>query len=154
VVQGFRCGSRELDEWLARYALVNQRAGMATVFVTTVGDAVVGYYALSTGGVEHAVAPQRVKRGVARHPIPVVILTRLAVHENYQGRGLGSALLRDALRRVAAAADEIGIRALLVHAKDEEARAFYLDFGEFEPSPTGPLHLFLLLKDLRAALAE
>jgi GNAT superfamily N-acetyltransferase len=154
VVQGFRCGSRELDEWLARYALVNQRAGMATVFVTTVGDAVVGYYALSTGGVEHAVAPHRVKRGVARHPIPVVILTRLAVHENYQGRGLGSALLRDALRRVAAAADEIGIRALLVQAKDEEATAFYLDFGEFEPSPTDPLHLFLLLKDLRAALAE
>lgn len=149
----FRCGQPELDEWIARYGLINQRAGMATVFV--VADAnrrVDGYYALCTGGVEHVHAPSRATRGVARHPIPVIILSRLAVHEDRQGLGLGHALLRDALLRVEAAADEVGIRALLMHAKDEDSKRFYTSFGEFEESPTDPLHLFLLMKDLRAAL--
>jgi GNAT superfamily N-acetyltransferase len=90
---------------------------------------------------------------VARHPIPVIVLTRLAIHEDYQGNGLGRGLLRDALIRVANAAEEIGVRALLLHAKDDEARDFYLrQVREFEPSPVDPLQLFLLLKDLRLAL--
>jgi GNAT superfamily N-acetyltransferase len=153
VVKRFRCGQPDLDEWLERYAAVNQRAGMATVFVTSLANSeVVGYYALSTGGVEHENAPRRVKQGVARHPVPVVVLTRLAVHEDHQGRRLGRGLLLDALRRIESAADEVGIRALLLHAKDEEAKSFYMHIGEFEPSPTDPLHLFLLMKDLRATL--
>ena len=127
---------------------------MATVFVSTdrESDRVVGYYALATGGVENAAAPTRITKGVPRHPVPVILLTRLAVDTSTQGQRLGRALLIDALARVNAAADEIGVRALLIHAKDEEARAFYMHFAEFEPSATDPLHLFLLMKDLRKAL--
>jgi GNAT superfamily N-acetyltransferase len=151
-VEEFSCGQADLDDWLKRFALVNQRSGMTTVFVTLSGDRVVGYYALATGGVERVKAPERIVRGQPAHPIPVVLLARLAVDSSVQGKGLGRALLRDALMRVAAAADEIGVRALLVHAKDERAREFYMRCCEFEPSPTDPLHLFLLMKDLRKAV--
>jgi GNAT superfamily N-acetyltransferase len=153
-VEEFSCGQADLDDWLKRFALVNQKSGMTTVFVTLSGDRVVGYYALATGGVERAQAPDRIIRGQPAHPIPVVLLARLAVDSSVQGRGLGRALLRNALIRVAAAADEIGVRALLVHAKDERAREFYMQCCEFEPSPTDPLHLFLLMKDLRKSLGS
>jgi GNAT superfamily N-acetyltransferase len=154
VVSAFDCGQLYLNEWLGRHALTNQRAGMATVFVTTDQETgqVMGYYALATGGVENAAAPTRVTKGVPRHPVPVILLTRLAVDSSAQGRELGRALLLDALARVNAAADEIGVRALLIHAKDEEARSFYMHLAEFEPSPTDLLHLFLLMKGLRKAL--
>lgn len=151
-VHGFDCGQPDLDGWLEKYALVNQKAGMATVFVTSSENRVVGYYALATGGVERANAPERVVRGVPAHPVPVILLTRLAVDATVQGKGLGRALLRDALVRVGNAAEEIGVRALLIHAKDEQAKKFYMRNAEFEPSPTDPLHLFLLMKDLRKAL--
>lgn len=108
----------------------------------------VGYYALAAGSVEPAQAPERVKKGLARHPIPVILLARLAVDRREHGNGLGKALLKDALIRAAGAATAIGARAVLVHAKDEEARTFYEHF-DFEPSPTDPLHLFLLMKDLQ-----
>jgi GNAT superfamily N-acetyltransferase len=152
-VDEFSCGQPDLDDWLKRFALVNQRAGMTTVFVTLCDSRVMGYYALATGGVERANAPGRVIQGVPAHPIPVVLLARLAVDSSAQKRGLGRQLLRDALIRVAAAADEIGIRALLIHAKDDNARDFYMSQAEFEPSPTDPLHLFLLMKDLKKLLA-
>ena len=151
-VRGFDCGQPDLDGWLEKYALVNQKAAMATVFVTSSENRVAGYYALATGGVERANAPERVVRGVPAHPVPVILLTRLAVDSTVQGKGLGRALLRDALVRVANAAEEIGVRALLIHAKDDQAKKFYMRNGEFEPSPTDPLHLFLLMKDLRKAL--
>lgn len=153
-VDEFNCGQPDLDDWLKRFALINQRAGMTTVFVTLSEGKVVGYYALATGGVERASAPARVAQGVPAHPIPVVLLARLAVDSSAQKSGLGRALVRDALIRVATAADEIGIRALLIHAKDESAREFYIKCAEFEPSPTDPLHLFLLMKDLRKSLAN
>ena len=152
-VDDFSCGQPDLDDWLKRFALVNQRAGMTTVFVTLSDSKVVGYYALATGGVERANAPSRVTSGVPAHPIPVVLLARLAVDSSTQKNGLGRQLLRDALIRVEAAANEIGIRALLIHAKDEAARDFYMKQAEFEPSPTDPLHLFLLMKDLKKLLA-
>lgn len=151
-VNQFNCGYPDLDEWLRRFALVNQKAGMSTVFVTSSNDRVVGYYALATGGVDKAHAPGRVGRGVASHPIPVILPTRLAVDSSAQGKGLGRALLRDALIRVANAADEVGVRALLIHTKDDQARESYMRNAQFEPSPTDPLHLFLLMKDLRKAL--
>lgn len=151
-LDAFDCGQPDLDDWLKRFALVNQKAGMSTVFVTSSENRVVGYYALATGGVERADAPGRVIRGVPAHPVPVILLTRLAVHSGAQGKGLGRALLKDALVRVANAADEIGVRALLVHAKDDQAKAFYMRQAEFEPSPTDPLHLYLLMKDLRKNL--
>lgn len=150
----FDCCQVDLNEWLHRHALTSQRAGMATVFVTCDRDegVVVGYYALATGGVENASAPTRVTKGVPRHPVPVILLTRLAADVSVQGRGVGRALLIDALRRVDAAADEVGVRALLIHAKDDAARAFYMHHAEFEPSPTDALHLFLLMKDLKKAI--
>lgn len=152
----FRCGRQPLDEWLKRYALINQHAGMTTTFVTTVDDSdeVVGFYSLATGGVDHQDAPVRVAKGVPKHPIPVIVLARLAVHEDHQGQQLGRALLRDALVRVSNAADEIGVRALLIHAKDDDARDFYVAQAEFEPSPVDPLQLFLLLKDLRKSVNQ
>lgn len=147
----FDSGKQELDQWLRRFALAGQQAGSARVYVVTRDAGVVGYYALSAASVEHAAAPTRVKKRLARHPIPVILLARLAVDQREQGRGLGAALLKDALQRAGSAAREIGARAVLVHAKDEEARAFYEHF-DFEPSPTDPLHFFLLIKDLRASL--
>jgi len=145
-----------LDDWLKRYSLINQHAGMATTFVATADDSddVVGFYSLATGGVDHQDAPARVTKGVPKHPVPVIILARLAVHEDHQSQGLGRGLLRDALVRVSNAADEIGVRALLLHAKDDEARDFYLAQAEFEPSPVDPLQLFLLLKDLRKSIRK
>ena len=153
-VASFDCGQADLNEWLTRYAYTSQRSGMATVFVTNPADesAVAGYYALATGGVEHAEAPLRIARGIPRHPVPVIILTRLAVDISAQGQGVGRTLLRDALIRVANSAEEIGVRALLIHAKDGSARDFYVRQAEFEPSPTDPLHLFLLMKDLRRCI--
>ncbi len=146
----FDCGEPALDDWLTRFALQNQSAEAAQTYVIHRGGQVVGYYALAAGGVEREQAPGRVARGLARVAIPVVIVARLAVDRREQGRGLGKALLRDALLRTAGAADMIGIRAVLVHAKDEDARAFYERF-DFEPSPVDPLQMFLLMKDLKRA---
>jgi GNAT superfamily N-acetyltransferase len=108
---------------------------------------VIGYYSLSTASVEHEQAPERAKKGLARHPVPVIPIARLAVDHTWQGKGLGAALLLDALRRVVSAADIVGIRAVLVHAKDEAAKRFYQHF-DFDPSPVDPMHLFLLVKEI------
>jgi GNAT superfamily N-acetyltransferase len=150
-LSGFDCGQPSLDAWLRLYALTNQRADAAQTYVVTKAGNVVAYYALAAGGVQTADAPTRVAKGMARHPIPVVILARLAVDRSCQGKGLGALMLRDALKRAEAGAKIIGARALLVNAKDETARAFYEHF-DFEPSPIDPLQLFLPMKDIRAAL--
>lgn len=147
-VEGFNCGREELNRFLARYALTNQQAGAAQTYVALSGEAVAGYYSLAVGEVAYAGAPERLSKGLARHPIPVMLLARLAVGSAWQGRRIGSGLLKDAMRRTVQAADIAGIRALVVHAKDDPARAFYAHFG-FVPSPSDPLHLFLLVKDLK-----
>ena len=152
-VEPFACGKEPLDRFLKRFALTNQNADSARTYVACRGSTVLAYYSLAAGAVEHADAPRRVGKGLARHPVPVTLLARLAVDRTEQGRGLGKALVKDALLRTAAAADIAGIRALLVHAKDDEARAWY-EALEFEPSPTDPRHLFLLMKDLRAILSR
>ena len=150
----FDCGKEPLDRFLKRYALPNQKAGRAQTYVVCRGRGrIVGYYSLAVGAVEHAEAPHRITRGMARHPIPIMLLARLAIDRTEQGQGLGKAVLKDALLRTAQAADIAGIRALLVHAKDDEARVWYQKY-DFEPSPTDPFHLFLLLKDLRALLGS
>lgn len=151
VTTGFDCGSEDLNRYLLKYALQNTRADGAVTRVTTRDGRVVGYYSLAAGAAEQEEAPTRVKKGLAKHPIPLVILARLAVDRTAQGAGLGEALLKDAVVRVSAAADLIGVRALIAHAKDEKAKAFYERF-DFEPSPTDPLHMFLLMKDIRASL--
>jgi GNAT superfamily N-acetyltransferase len=153
-VGGFACGREPLDRFLQRFALQNQRAnGAQTYVVCGTGKTVVGYYTLVVGAVEPAAAPPRVGKGLSRQPIPVMLLARLAVGRAQQGAGLGRALLKDALLRSLQAADIAGIRAVLVHAKDDTAKAWYMRF-DFEPSPTDPLHLFLLIKDLAAALSK
>ena len=108
---------------------------------------------MAVGSVEPSHAAQRVTKGIAKHPVPVMILARLAVDLQHQGAGLGKALLKDALLRTAQAADIAGIRALLVHAKDEPAKQWYLNW-EFEPSPSDPFHLFLLIKDIKAMVGK
>lgn len=131
--------------------MTSQQAGMSSTYVCLNCDTglVLAYYALAAGGLSHEAASSRVAKGVPRHEIPVIILVRMAVDVSAQGQGLGQAMMRDALVRVDAVADTVGIRCLLIHAKDERARAFYLRFAEFEPSPTDPMNLQLMMKDLR-----
>ena len=144
----FDCGKEELNRFLQRFALANQQANSTQTYVACRDKVVVGYYSLAVGAVAHAAATERVRKAMPRYPISVMILARLAVDARQAGQGLGKALLKDALLRTAQAADIAGIRALLVHAKDNDAKAFYEHF-DFEPSPTDPFHLFLLMKDLK-----
>jgi GNAT superfamily N-acetyltransferase len=137
-----------LNQFLQRFALVSQQANSSQTYVCCCEGAVAGFYSLTVGSVEPGTAAPRVAKGVPRHPVTVMILARLAVNLPQQGLGLGKALLKDALLRTAQAADIAGIRALLVHAKDDVAKRWYLQW-EFEPSPSDPLHLFLLMKDLK-----
>lgn len=148
---GFDCGKPPLNDFLIKYALSNQTSGSARTYVLTSGDRVVGYYSLAPASISPDDAPARVVKGQGRYPVPVILMARFAVDRSKQGRGLGKALFRDALRRATAGADAIGGRAFLVHAKDEEASSFYLKFG-MEESPTNPLHLLLLFKDIRQSL--
>ncbi len=150
-LDSFDCGQSALNQFLQRFALVNQKSNSAQTYVSCCSDAVVGFYSLTVGSVEPATAAPRVIKGIAQHPVPVMILARLAVDLQHQGAGLGKALLKDALLRTAYAAEIAGIRALLVHAKDESARQWYLNW-EFEPSASDPFHLFLLLKDIKAMI--
>jgi GNAT superfamily N-acetyltransferase len=150
----FDCGTHEsLNEWLRRFALLNEKNESARTYVIHRKQLVVGYYSISAGSVSAEEAPGRITKGLARHAIPVILLARLAVDKDEKGTGLGKALLKDALLRIANAADIIGARAVLVHAIDESAKKFYLHF-DFEPSPIHELQLMLLMKDLRKALGE
>lgn len=146
--EGFDCGKEELNRFLQRFALASQQANSAHTYVATRGKRVVGYYSLTVGGVEHEAAPDRVGKGLARHMIPVMVLARLAIDQSERGQGLGKGLLKDALRRTAAAADIAGIRALFVTAKDDDAQRFYEHYN-FDPSPADPRQLFLVMKDLK-----
>ena len=150
----FGCGEPELDRWLADHALGAQASGSVRVFVSTDGERVVGYHALAAAELRPEEASERALKGQPRsRPVPAVLLARLAVHLGHQGRGLGRSLLQDAMLRANDAAEELGIRLMLVHAKHEQARRWYRRFG-FEESPSDPLHLMLLMKDLRAFLSS
>lgn len=151
-VDVFDCGQAALNQFLQRYALVNQKANSAQTYVCGQGDVVAGFYSLAVGSVDPEAAPSRIMKGLARHPVPVMILARVAVDKEHHRQGLGQALLKDALLRTAQAANIAGIRCLLVHAKDDAARQWY-ESWEFEPSPTDPYHLFLMLKDLKGMLS-
>jgi GNAT superfamily N-acetyltransferase len=151
-IEGFDCGREELNRYLLRYAWVNQQAGAAQTYVGVAGQAVIGYYTLAVGQVAREEAPERMTRGLARHPVPIMLLARLAVDHRWQRQSVGKGLLRDAMRRSLQAADIAGIRAFAVHAKDNDARRFYLKF-DFIPSPTDPMHLFVLLKDVRRVIS-
>ena len=151
-VENFDCGREELNRYLVRYAWQNQQAGAAQTYVGIVGEVIVGYHTLAVGHVTLEDAPERLTKGLAK-PVPIMLLARLATDLQWQGKGVGKALLKDAMQRTLQAAQIAGIRALAVHAKDEEARRFYEHF-DFIPSPTDPMHLFVLLKDVRRIVSE
>lgn len=149
----FDCGREALNRFLIRYALQNQLAGASQTYLALNGTEVVGNYTLVVGQVDYNDAPERLKKGLAKHPVPIMLLARLAVAANWQGKGLGSGLLKDAMMRTVQAAEIAGIRAFAVHAKDDEAKAFYERF-DFIAAPSDPYHLFRLMKDVRAELAR
>jgi len=149
-VTDFDCGVQTLNDWLKRRALQNEATRASRTFVVIAGGRVVGYYALATGAVALAVATGRVRRNMPE-PIPVMVLARLAVDRDHHGRGLGSALLRDALLRTLAAAEVAGIRAVLLHAVAEDAKRFYLHHG-FAESPVDPMTMMITLADVERAL--
>lgn len=148
----FDSGEPSLNEYLRKRALANHAQGASRCFVTCHDGRVVGYYALASASVQHHQVAGKVRRNMP-NPVPVILLSRLAVDRKEQGSGLGKSLLRDAILRSAEASEIIGVRALLVYALNEDARAFYAHF-DFEPSPTDPLHLLLLIKDARSAIGR
>jgi GNAT superfamily N-acetyltransferase len=148
-IEGFDCGREELNRYLQRYAWQNQQAGAAQTYVGLVGDSVIGHHTLAVGQVSREQAPARLTKGLARHPVPVMLLARLAVDRCWHGQGVGKALLKDAMQRTLQAAHIAGIRAFAVHAKDEEARTFYQKF-DFVRSPTRS-HTFVRAAERRTA---
>jgi GNAT superfamily N-acetyltransferase len=150
-LDSFSCGEDSLDEWLRRRARANQASGASRTYVVCQADLAIGYYALASGAITVENAPGRFRRNMP-DPIPVAVLARLAVDRNWQGKGIGRALFRDAAYRVARAADVIGIRGIVVHAISDEARSFYIALG-FDPGPREPTTLMVTLQDVRAVLA-
>ncbi|MBB5499049.1 GNAT family N-acetyltransferase [Paraburkholderia sp. MM5384-R2] len=143
-VASFSCGRLELDDRLKRRALINRNCGASRVFVTTDDTGrVYGYYALAAGAVAHVDATGNLRRNMP-DPIPVVVIGRLARDVNTKGIQLGAALLKDALNRASSIVKDLGVRAMLVHAIDAHAAAFYESCG-FTPSPIHALTLMLRL---------
>ena len=151
-ISAFDCGEPALDAWLRRRALQNEASGASRTYVVCAGRRVAGYYTLAVGAVEHVRAPGRVKRNMP-DPVPVMVLGRLAVDKNSQGRGIGAGLLRDAILRTVQAAEIAGIRAILIHAKTEDAKRFYERFG-FVASPVDPLTVMITLTEAVKTLSD
>ena len=149
-LDGFDCGNQTLNDWLARRALKNQVAGASRAFVVCENERVLGYYALATGSVERMQAPKPIARNMPE-AVPVLVLGRLAVDIQAQGKRLGAGLLRDALLRALRVSREVGIRAVLVHATSNDAKGFYERYG-FTESPIDEMTLMLPLKHISDAL--
>ena len=147
-LDGFDCGKPSLNDWLLRHARQAQGSGSAKTFVVVGDNTVVGYFSLTVGQIDTLDAPERIRKGMGQYPPPVVVLARLAVSRQAQGRGIGFGLLQDAIRRTMLIADQAGIRAMLTHPIDVEAARFYTRFG-FIASPLQEQQLLLLLKDAR-----
>ena len=150
-VDGFDCGKEPLNRFLIRFALQSQLSNSSQTYLAMADDGIAGFYTLVFGNVAYDDAPERLRKGVARHPIPLMILARLAVSRPWAGKGLGSGLLKDAMLRTLDAAEIAGLRAFAVHAKDDGALAFYKRF-DFISSPSDPMHLLVLLKDVRGMI--
>jgi GNAT superfamily N-acetyltransferase len=147
-VTSFDCGVEPLNMFLQRYARQNQKADAAQTYVGLMDDQIIGFYTLVAAQIEFDHAPDRLRKGLARHPVPIILLARLAVQTGLQGRGIGHGLLRDATLRAIQAAEIAGVRAIVVEAKDEKARSFYQRFG-FADGFANPNILYVLTKDLR-----
>jgi predicted N-acetyltransferase YhbS len=150
-LEDFDCGKPALNEWLHRHVRQAQGSGSAKTFVVADDDRVVGYFSLTVGQVDTLEARERIRKGMGRYPIPVVILARLAVSIQDQKKGIGFGMLQDAIRRTLLIAEQAGIRAMLTHPIDDEASSFYTRFG-FIASPLSEQQLLLLLKDARHSL--
>ena len=149
----FDCGVAPLNEYLRQYALANNQNRSSRTYVAMNGSRIAGYYTLSNGSVNHDEAPVRVVHGLGRYPIPITLLARLAVDQSEKGKGIGRGLLKDAVLRCYQASELVGSRAIVTHAKDEEAKSFYQRF-QFAPSPMNEFHLYLLMKDVRSIFSE
>ncbi len=145
----FDCGVEPLSEYLRKYALVNHQNRSARSYVAVRAQRVVGYYTLANGSVSRDDVPSRVAQGLGKYPVPITLLARLAVDTSEKGKGLGRGLLKDAVLRAYQASELVGSRAIVTHAKDETAKAFYEKF-QFAPSPLNEFHLYLLMKDVRS----
>lgn len=143
----FCSGADDLDEWLKKYARQNQTANSATTYVATDGSRVIGYYAIAMSAVEMISAPAELRKSMPRQ-IPCMLLARLAVDQQFKGQGLGAALLRDALLRALSLSKTIGAAAVLVHCRDENAKRFYLNNGDFLISPMDDMQLMVSTKAL------
>lgn len=150
-LEGFDCGKPALNDWLLRHARQAQGSGSAKTFVVVDGDRVAGYFSLTVGQVDTLEAPERIRKGMGQYPVPVVILARLAVSIQYQGRGIGVGMLQDSIRRTLLIAEQAGVRAMLTHPIDDDAARFYARFG-FIASPLREQQLLLLLKDARTCV--
>jgi predicted N-acetyltransferase YhbS len=151
LTSNFDCGVQELNHYLQKHAIQAQAGDGARSYVSLSDGKIAGYYTLAYGSVEFSAAPSRVTKGLARHPVPVMLLARLAVDIRFSGQGLGRELLRDALLRTLSAADIAGLRAVVVDAKNESAKRFYEKF-HFEPFIENPLRMSLILKDVRKSI--
>jgi GNAT superfamily N-acetyltransferase len=147
----FDCGKNALNDYLLKFALTNTQNNSSKCYVAIKDSTVIGYYCLSASSVEKEAVTKRMSAGLANHPIPLVLITRLAVDKKEHGRGIGRSLLIDALSRAIQVSDIVGIRGILVHAKDQEAKDFYLKYS-FEVSPIDEFHLYLLIKDIKKTL--
>ena len=147
-LEAFDCGKPSLNDWLHRHARQAQGSGSAKTFVVADAGRVAGYFSLTVGQIDTLETPERIRKGMGQYPIPVVILARLAVAQNDQGRGIGVGLLQDAIRRTTLIAEHAGIRAMLTHPIDQDAARFYTRFG-FVASPLREQQLLLLLKNAR-----
>jgi len=144
-LEPFACGVAALDDWLKRRARRNEAEGASRTFVTCLGRRVIGYYSLAAGSVLHAAATGKVRRNMP-DPLPAVLLGRLAIDRTWQGKGLGADLLRDAVLRVVGAAAAVGVRAMLVHAISDDAKAFYEKHG-FRSSPLEPMTVMITFEE-------
>lgn len=151
MVDGFDCDAAALNDYLVSRALADQRAGKSRTFVATRAKRVVAYFSLAAASIAPDEATERAAKGQGAQAVPAILLARLAVDCPVQGGGVGSAMLVDALARCAQAADIVGVRVILVHAKDVGTRAFYERHG-FEASPVNALQLMILIKDVRKTL--
>ncbi|MCT7960842.1 GNAT family N-acetyltransferase [Laspinema sp. D1] len=149
-IESFDSGNSVLNDWLKRRALKNEAAGASRTYVLCAGEVVIAYYCLANGAVAQITATGRVRRNMP-DPIPVMVIGRLAVDRHWQGKGIGGALLRDAILRTLQAAEIAGIRAILVHAISEDAKQFYEKCG-FTASAIDPMTLRVTVKDAIAAL--
>lgn len=149
-LEGFDCGVEELNRFLTRFAWQNQRADAAKTYVALADAEVIGFYSLAAGEIAYDAASERLRKGLAKHPIPTVLLARLAVAQRWQGggRGIGPGLLKDAFKQTLEVANRIGVRALVVDAKDDRAVGFYGRFG-FAPLTADSRRMIRLVTDLR-----